>query len=473
MGTIYNFLLAMTSEELAKKKYEDMTTKKVSSLVVRFAIPSVISMLITSIYNLVDTFFVGDISTQATAAIGVVFAYSAVIQALAFFFGHGSGNFISRALGAKDRSSADKMAANGFFTSFFVGSLIGLLGLIFMKPLLTFLGSTETILPEAESYFVYIAIATPFIMSSLVLNNLMRFQGNAAFSMIGIGAGALLNIGLDPLLIKAFNMGVSGAGLATAISQFVSWVLLFLLSRKGDGVLISFRNYKPTIAQFLQIIRGGLPSLGRQGLMSIASIVLNNAAKAYVSPELVDSAIAAFTVVSRATNFAACIVIGFGQGFQPVCGFNFGAKKYDRVKKAFWFTVISGTIYGALMGLIGYLLAPQIIMVFRDEDPELIVIGAATLRFNCFTFVTLAFVTLTNMYLQTINRTIPATLVAMTRSGLFFIPLVYILGSTMNIQGLEMAQMFADIGAVLFALPFALYALKSMSGTKELATHLE
>ena len=445
-----------------QSKYEMMTQGKIPAIVSRLALPSIVSVLITSIYNLADTAFVGKISTQATAAVGVVFAYMSIIQAFAFFFGHGAGNFISRALGAKEEGKAESMAANGFVSCFIAGLLFMVVGLIFMDPMLRLMGATETILPDARSYFLYIAIASPFIMTSLVLNNLMRFQGNAAMAMIGILAGAILNIGLDPLFIFVFNMGVAGAGLATMISQIISWGLLLVLERQRGGIPIRLKLYRPTCFEAKEIIAGGVPSLGRQGLMALSSVFLNNAAAMYMDPEQVDSAIAAFSVASRALTFASSIIIGFGQGFQPVCGFNYGAKKPERVIKAFWFTVGVGTGYALAVSLLGYLFAPNIIALFRKEDALLIEIGAETLRFSCIAFTFSAFTTVSGMFLQAVNYALPATLVSASRSGLFYVPFLFALGATLGRTGLCLTQMAGDLAAFAFSIPFLVYGFAKM-----------
>ncbi len=448
--------------EAKQSKYEMMTQGKIPAIVSRLAFPSIVSVLITSIYNLADTAFVGKISTQATAAVGVVFAYMSLIQAFAFFFGHGAGNFISRALGAKEEGKAESMAANGFVSCFIAGLVFMTLGLIFMDPFLRLMGATETILPDARSYFLYIAIASPFIMTSLVLNNLMRFQGNAAMAMIGILAGAILNIGLDPLFIFVFDMGVGGAGLATMISQIISWALLLILERQRGGIPIRLKLYHPTWSEAKAIVAGGVPSLGRQGLMALSSVFLNNAAAMYADPEQVDSAIAAFSVASRALTFASSVIIGFGQGFQPVCGFNYGAKKPERVIKAFWFTVGVGTGYALVASLLGYFFAPDIIALFRKEDATLIEIGAETLRFSCIAFSFSAFSVVSGMYLQAVNYALPATLVSASRSGLFYVPFLFALGSTLGRRGLCLTQMAGDLAAFVFAIPFLIYGFAKM-----------
>lgn len=435
-------------------KYIEMTTKPTGRLVVEFAVPSIVSMLISSIYNMVDTYFVGSIDTQSTAALGIVFSYMALVQAVSFFFGHGSGNFISRALGQRNTDGAETMAACGFFTSIIVGCVSAVCGFIFTEPLLRFFGATETIMPVAKDYFRYILLGTPFIVATFVMNNQMRLQGNAMMSMIGISAGAVLNVALDPLFIFTFDMGVAGAGLATAISEAVSFVIMFSMTGMRGGIRIRFRNFHPDIHQYKEVVAGGLPSLARQGLGCIAAICLNQIAGQYG-----DSAIAAFSIVNRVVIFVSAVLIGFGQGFQPVCGFNYGAGKYDRVRKAFWFSVAVTGAYSLLFTISGLCLAPEIISIFRAEDREVIEWGSRVLRYQCVVFPLGGFVILTNMYLQNIRRVVPAVLVAMLRQGLAFIPILYIFNWLFGLDGVLIAQPVSDIISFSIALPLCIFAL--------------
>ncbi len=317
----------MDSQE---QKYLQMTQPPVEKLICRLAIPCIISMLVTSFYNMADTFFVGQLkSNAATGAVGVVFSMMAIIQAVGFFFGQGSGTFISRALGQKNQKEAQEMASTAFFSSLAIGTVICILGQIFLEPLAYLLGSTETILPYTKEYLRVILLGTPWITSSFVLNNQLRFQGGAFYAMIGITSGAVLNIILDPIMIFVLDLGVAGAGWATIIGQFVSFCLLLAGCSKGGNVPIRFRNIRLRWYYYCMIFKGGLPSLSRQCLSSLATICLNHAAQPYG-----DAAIAAMGVVQRITMFGASTMLGFGQGFQPVCGFNYGARLYDRVKGA-------------------------------------------------------------------------------------------------------------------------------------------
>ena len=445
-------------DEKQEQKFHKMTEEPVGRLICQLALPCIISMLVTSFYNMADTFFVGKLdSDAATGAVGVVFSLMAVIQAIGFFFGHGSGNFISRELGKQNFDDASNMAATGFFSALGVGLLLCILGQFFLEPLAYLLGSTETILPYAKDYMRIILIGAPWMTASLVLNNQLRFQGSAVYGMVGITSGAVLNIALDPLLIFGLDMGVAGAALATIISQFVSFCLLLAGCSRGGNLQIHISRVQLKWSYYSQIIRGGLPSLARQGLASAATICLNLAAKPYG-----DAAIAAMGVVQRIMMFGASAMIGFGQGFQPVCGFNYGAKLYDRVKKGFWFCVKSSTAFLFAVGALGVVFAPQLVALFRDS-PEVVSIGATALRFQCVTFCFHGWVVMSNMMLQTIGRTGPATFLAMARQGIFFIPLVWILSHLLGLTGIQMTQMVSDILTLACAIPIQIKALRELS----------
>lgn len=450
----------LTQEE----KYVQMTQTPVQKLIFTLAGPTIVSMLVTSFYNMADTFFVGRIGTSATAAVGVSFSLMAIIQAFGFFCGHGSGNYISRKLGEHRFEEAGEMAATGFFCALGLGTVIMISGLVLLDPLCRFLGSTETILPYARSYLGIILIGAPYMTASLVLNNQLRFQGSAFYAMIGIASGAVLNIALDPLFIFVFDMGVAGAALATIISQFVGFLLLLKGTTQGGNLRIRFRSFTPSKNNLRNIINGGMPSLCRQGLGSVATICLNLMAGPYG-----DAAIAAMSIVGRVANFAASVMTGFGQGFQPVCGFNYGAFLYDRVKEGFWFCVKLATVFLLVMAVLGYFLAPQIIEIFRKGDPLVIEIGTQALRYQCLTFPLVGWITLCNMMLQTIGKSFRASLLAMSRQGLFFIPAVLILPTFIGITGVEIAQPIADVCSFIIAIPLQLSVLREMSRQQKAA----
>lgn len=438
-------------------KYTLMTTAPVPRLIGSLAVPTIISMLITSFYVMADTYFVGKINTQSTAAVGISFSVMAIIQAFGFFFGHGSGNYISRKLGARDYQSAEKMASTGFFCAFIAGTLITVFGLIFLSPICKALGSTSTILPYAETYLGIILLGAPFMASSLVLNNQMRFQGNAVYAMIGIIVGAVLNIGLDPLLIFVFDMGIAGAGIATLASQICSFIILLYMDKKGENIRIRFSNFTPKLSLLKEILYGGSPSLCRQGLASTATILLNVAAGRYG-----DAAIAGMSIVTRICMFINSFVIGFGQGFQPVCGFNYGAGFYTRVRHGFWFCIKFGVIFLSICSIIGYIYAPEIVSWFRKEDAQVIEIGARALRWQLITLPLGTWVILCNMLLQTIRKPVRAVILSSARQGLFFIPFILILPYLLGLQGVEMCQAASDLCSFLLAIPLTIGVLKGM-----------
>ena len=404
---------------------------------------------------------------MGTAGIGISFAYMTFIQALGFFFGHGSGNFISRALGARDTSSASVVASVGVITPFLLGLLAAVICLPNLSALSRLLGAPTEVVPYANDYLRFIVAATPFMMSALTLNNQLRLQGNARLGMVGIVSGAILNIALDPLFIFVFDMGVSGASLATAISQLFSWTLLLVGTFRPESVHIKLRDFKPSWRVYYEIFRGGLPSLFRQLFNCAAAVSLNYCAALYAPAGQEASAVAAFAVVTRIMMFAFSVVLGFCQGFQPVCGFNYGAKKYDRVRESYMFALTFSTLFLAVVSTLGFIFAPQIVALFRAEDPDLIRIGAVTLRWQCAAFPLVPLCTATNMLFQNIRMTFPATLLSICRNGLFFLPAVLLLPLWLGLQGVQMAQAAADVFTFLLALPYAVWISRKL----KLLTH--
>ena len=355
--------------QTADEKFREMTETPVRRLILSLSVPTVISNLISTLYNAADTFFVGQISTSASAAVGVALSLQAIIQAIGFFFGQGSGNNMSRRLGAHDEKTAEILASTGFFSALIFSALVTLLGLLFLRPLSIFLGSSETILPYAMDYMFWILLSAPFMAASLVLNNQLRFEGNSFYSMIGLTTGGILNLFLDPLFIFVFGLGISGAAIATAISQVVSFIILFVLSERIGTVKIRPRSFRPSLRILGTITNGGLPSLCRQSVASVAMIALNNAALPYG-----DAAIAAMAIVNKIGNFTNSILIGVGQGYQPVCGYNYGAKLYTRVKEGFWFCVKLMSFVLLALSVIEFIWATPIVGFFRKGDPEVIAI---------------------------------------------------------------------------------------------------
>ncbi len=448
-------------------KYVEMTTKPVRVLVCKLAVPTIVAMVTTALYNVVDAAFIGRLSTGGTAGIGISFGYMTFIQALGFFFGHGSGNYISRALGAKDAGSASVVASVGVITPLILGLLAAVICLPNLSGLSRLLGATPDVVPYANDYLRYIVAATPFMMAALTLNNQLRLQGNARFAMIGIVSGAVLNIGLDPLFIFTLGMGVKGASLATAVSQLFAFCLLLAGTFRPESVHITLRDFKPSLRVYYEIFRGGLPSLFRQLFNCAAAVSLNYCAALYAPAGQEASAVAAFAVVTRVMMFAFSVVLGFCQGFQPVCGFNYGAKLYGRVRESYLFALTVSTAFLTVISALGFVFAPQVVALFRAEDPELIAIGAVTLRWQCAAFPLVALSTSTNMLFQNIRMTFPATLLSIGRNGIFFLPALILLPLWFGLLGVQMAQAVADMFTFMLSLPDAVWIarkLKTESG---------
>lgn len=446
-----------------KKEQEDrftrLTQTPVPRLIMELSVPTILSMLVTGIYNTADTFFVGKISTQATAAVGLVFSVMAVIQAFGFLCGHGSGNYLSRMLGAGNQKEAKEMASTGFAISLIIGIAIAVTGSVFIDPIARFLGrgATEETLIQTKNYMRIILIGAPFMTGQFVINNQLRFQGNAVYAMIGILAGAFLNMVLDPLLIFVFGMGVSGAALATITGQIVSFFVLLLGSLRGENIRVNPKDIRLNGHYLFELINGGIPSLFRQGLASVATILLNTQAGTFGG----DAAIAGMSVVTRVLMLICSVVIGFGQGYQPVCSFNYGAGLKSRVREGFFFCVKYATIFLSSFGVLCLIFAPYIIGWFRD-DPEVIAIGSTALRFQACTLPIMGTIFITNMMLQSIGRGFKASVTASARNGLFFIPLILILPGIFGLTGVELTQPVADVLSFLLSVPLARSELKNM-----------
>lgn len=444
----------MTYEE----KHRWMTETPIGRLIPKLAVPTIISMLVTSIYNMADTYFVSQINTSASAAVGVNFSIMALIQAIGFTLGLGSGNYMSRMLGAKEKEKAQRACSTAFYTALVLGTLLAVIGLSNVKSLVHLLGATKTIAPYAIDYARYILIATPYMTASFVLNNHLRSQGNATQSMIGITAGGILNILLDPILIFGFHMGISGAAIATIFSQFISFLILLVLVIRTKGVQKpEWKYFTAKWWVYREIMYAGMPSLGRQGLASVASILLNITASGYG-----DAAVAAMSIVARITMFIYSGLIGFGQGFQPVCGYNFGAKRFDRVRESYSFCLKAAVIGLTFLGVIFFLAATPVMSLFRADDVSVIRIGAAALKFQCLMLPCLAVVIMGNMLTQAIGYGGRATLIAIGRQGLFYIPIMLILPKMMGITGLEIAQAAADGCTFLMTLGIIFFVLREI-----------
>lgn len=429
------------------EKYHQMVESPVKPLICKLAAPTMVTMLITAAYNLADTYFAGQISKEATAAIGVTFSFMSLLQAFSYFIGQGAGNYMARLLGAKNGEVAERLAAVAFYTSIISGCIFALLGAMFTEPLVMFLGATKTIAPDAIRYTRILLLGIPFIMTSFVMNNLLRFQGSAFYGMIGIGIGSVLNIILDPIFMFGCSMGVSGAALATVLSQTMGFFILFVLCNRGSNVHIRLRNFRPSVILYKEIIRGGFPALCRQGLTSVAALTLNWCVKPYG-----DAAIAAYSVASRVTGIAYSALMGFGQGFQPVCGFNYGAGKYKRVRDGYSFCVKTSFIALVLLAIVLFSFATPVTALFEKEDIEVVQIAARALRFQCITLPLLSVVIMANMLTQTMGWAKSATALSIARQGIFFLPVLIVASYFFGLSGIFFAQPIADALSAILAI---------------------
>lgn len=447
------------------RQYEKMTQTPVNKLIASLAAPTVISMMISMIYNATDTYFVSKLGVSQSGATGIVFTLMGIIQACGFTFGHGAGSNISRQLGAKDFDSAKKYSSTAFFYALATGTIIAVFGLIFLKPFMKVIGSTDTILPYSMQYGKYILIASPALVTSCVLNNILRYEGMASLAMIGLTTGGVLNMALDPLLIFKFNLGVSGAGIATAVSQYISMGILlsvFIMGKTQSKISLRYFSFSPKLIG--NIVATGIPSFARQSLNSVSNMILNLTAAPYG-----DACIAALSIVSKCSMLIFSVGVGIGQGFQPVASFNYGAKKFERVRKSIFFTLFFGTAVVGILSVFMFIFAPQVISIFRDET-EIINIGKMALRFLCVAMLFLPSVMIANMTFQSIGKSGKAFFLACCQNGLFYIPFIIIFNKFWELRGLELAQPFAYVTAALVSFPMIMAftkQLKKMSAEEE------
>lgn len=442
----------------ADAQYNKMVNTPVWKLVSTLAIPTIISMMVTSIYNMADTFFVSQISTEASAAVGIVFPIMSIIQAFGFTFGMGSGSLISIKLGQKKNEEASSIASTAFFSALFVGLLILCFGNIFSSGIVKLIGASEAVLPYAKGYARYIFFGAPFMCASFVMNNDLRAEGKSVFSMIALTCGGILNMALDPIFIFGLGLGISGAAIATLISQTVSFLILISWYLRRKAICsISLKLISKKIDVYGKIISTGLPSLARQGLASFSSILLNTMAGRYGG----DFAVAAMSIVTKLSFFLGSIVIGVGQGFSPVSGYNYGAKKYKRVIKAWLFMVLSSSCLLLICSGLFAIFAEQVIKAFRN-DPVVIEIGKTALRYQCIVIPFIPFIMGTNMMMQSTRHVKQALYLSLNRQGIYFIPTILILSSTFGLLGVEISQAVADAFSVLTAVPFLIWFIKKL-----------
>ena len=444
-------------------QYLKMIGMPVGKLILSLSVPTIISMLVTAIYNIGDTYFVSQLGTSASGAVGIVFSLMAIIQAVGFTVGMGSGAQISRLLGAKKVDEANTVAASGLFAAIALGALVALFGLLFIDDLMRVLGATETILPYARDYASYILYAAPVMASSFLLNNILRAEGKAKLAMVGLTTGGLLNLALDPLFIFGFGWGIAGAAIATAISQCVSFSILFSWFLRGKTIVCP-RALKISRSprDYLRILKNGFPSFCRQALASIATIALNVNAAVYG-----DAAVAAMSIVGRLFMFVFVVNLGIGQGYMPVAGYNYGAGKFDRVKAAFLFTLKVTSFMMTLSGIAAFMAAPSLIRIFIKTDPDVVRIGALALRAMCFAMPLIPLGVVCNMTFQSIGKSWTATVLSLARQGIFFLPLILVLPRFIGLTGVQITQALSDALTFLCCLPLAIFFFRELDAASK------
>ena len=430
--------------------YDKMTKTPLTKLIVSLGIPTTISMLITNIYNMADTYFVGTLGESQQAATGILFTLQAIIQAIAFMLGQGSGTMVSKALADQTEEEASEYVSTAFFTGLTIGSVLMIGGLLFLSPFMRLLGSTETILPYAKQYGFCVLITSPIMIASFILNNNLRYEGKAFYAMIGLVTGGLLNIFGDYLFVIILEMGVFGAGLATALSQVVSFLILLYFFRKMAQSKIRISSISKKLSVYGTISRVGFPAVIRQGLSSISSGLLNNLTRPYG-----DAAIAAMSVVNRFSAFIMCVGLGIGQGFQPVASFNYQAKEYRRVKKGLLVTMAIGFCFISCLAIPGIIFAEEVIHLFQKSE-QVKEIGVFALRCSCIGTVFLAFSVPVNMLYQSIRKAGISSFLSMLRSGLMFIPTLIITTHFLGMIGIQISQPLADILTGMVSVPFVI-----------------
>ena len=421
-------------DRTVSSQYDKMTKTPIEKLIISLGIPTIVSMLITNIYNMADTYFVGRLNTSASGAVGIVFGVMAVLQAFGFMCGQGAGSSMSRKLGEKDIESASYYASTGLAMALIMGLLIGGFGLLFLNPFMRLLGSTDTILPYVRQYGMCILIAAPFMTGSCVLNNILRYEGKAIYAMVGLTVGGILNMIGDPIFMFDFHLGT----------------LLYMVKTKKTVSKVCLRFVKLSIGMMVDISTIGFPSLIRQGLSSISTMVLNQMAAPYG-----DAAIAAMSIVGRMSMFIFSVGLGLGQGYQPVAAYNFGARRYDRVKQGMIFTFWLGTILIGIFSAVTFAFTRPLIRLFRD-DQEVVEFGFLAMRVQCISLLTQSFVLNASMLFQSCGKRFIAAMMSLFRSGIMFLPLIVILPRFLGFVGVQIAQPIADVLSCIGSIPFVL-----------------
>lgn len=422
------------------------------------AVPMIISMLIDSLYNIADAYFVSQIGQAATAAVGVNDSLAHFIRSVSMGFGVGASSYISRLMGAKREDEASRVGTTTLITGMLLVLLLAALAFVFIEPLIMLLGSTVSTKEYSIDYAQFILAAAPFTAGEVVLGQLLRAEGSTRFSMVGMVSGCVINIILDPIFITVLGLGVAGAAIATSISKVISFgVLLFPFFRRKTLLELRFRFFAPSREIYKEVAKMGIPAFLRSSMLTIATVVTNNVAGAFS-----DTALAASSLSHRCTRLVASAISGFGQGFQPVVGYCWGAKRYKRVLEAFWTCSIMGAAGVSVLGAIMFVFTPQLIGIFSNGNIEMIAIGTLMIRSQCITMVFHVWIIIVNGLFQALGRAVIAGFLGLSRQLICLVPCVLILSALFGINGLSLAQAVADFLCVVVALPLVVRIVREI-----------
>ena len=446
-----------------EQRRQYILTAPLMPLLVKMAVPTVIGMLVMILYNLTDTFFIAMLGNKSmTAAIGIAFSFISVIQAIGFWLGYGSGNAMSRSLGEGKYNEAESFASMAAVTAVFIGVILAVISSIFLSPLSLFIGgaASDNLYIFTKEYLKVIVISIPFMLFSLVIYNQLRLCGNVGDGMKGLLSGMIVNIVLDPVFMFGLKMGFIGAAYATLTGQIIGSLVLFRLIRKNGNIPISFKKVKFTKDNIYHILIGGLPNFARQGITSLSMVLLNIAASGFG-----EDVVAAITVSSRISAVAYMIVIGWGQGFQPVCAMNYGAKQYDRVRLAMKIFSIGGLVLAAIFWIPSLLLSSQILSLFGVEA-NIIAQGVGNFRLFYSVFILYGVMVMTVTFFQSIGNGKKAGIIVMMRQLFLFVPAMILLPMVFGVKAVWFTQPLVDFTMIVIGIAMMINELKNMEQTK-------
>lgn len=426
-----------------------MLNEPISRVIPAMAVPTIVAFLINSIYSLADTYFVSSLGTNATAAVSVNASLDQLIMMCGSLLAVGANSYIARLLGQGNERKASQVLSTAFFGAFGIGAILMVFGTIFVMPIVRLLGATSTCEKYAVDYATYVLYAAPFMAANFVMNQCLRSEGSAVFSMFGMGFGGILNCVLDPIFIFGLDMGVAGASLATAISKWVSFgILIFPYLSRRSLLHLSIRNVYPSWDIISKVVAVGSSSMFRSGLAVVSGIVLNS-----IAGNISDSVLAAVGVCNKVMMFPFGIILGFAQGFQPVAGFNWGAKRYDRVRESYRFSAVVAGIGGVLMGLTLCIFADSLIVLFAGTDEQMRHIGVICMAAQALALPVQGWVCVVNMYCAGLGDAKGAMILSTARQGTCFLPIVYPLAFAFGAYGVAVAQAVADVLSLALVLP--------------------